>query len=100
MEVEGADIRRSVARTNPEEAREEDEVEEAGKRLRRVGVQNPRNRLRFQRLELRTGTSAIVRGGGTRHNFLKELKDERQEGLVRRQRTRVRSPDSLLLLII
>lgn len=33
MEVEGPDIRRRVACTDPEEAREEDEVEEVRERL-------------------------------------------------------------------
>lgn len=33
MEVEGADLRGRVAHADPEEAREEDEVEEAGEGL-------------------------------------------------------------------
>lgn len=100
MEVEGADLRGRVAHADPEEAREEDEVEEAGEGLGRVGVEDPRNRLRLQLVELRAGAGAIVRRRRTRHDFLKELKDERQEGLVGGQRTRIGSPDGLLCIRI
>lgn len=63
MEIERAHLRRRVEYTQPKEAREEDEVEETREGLGRVGVKNPRDRVRFDALELRTRAGATVRGG-------------------------------------
>ena len=61
MEVERADFTGRFAHTQPEEARQEDQVEETGERLRRVRVKHPRNRLWSQFLELGAGAGAIMR---------------------------------------
>lgn len=63
LEVERADFTGRIAHTEPEEAREEDEVEETGERLGRVRVKDPRNRFGSEFLELGAGAGAIMRGG-------------------------------------
>lgn len=62
-EVQGANLARSVTYTHPEESRKEDEVEESGYRLGRVGVQDPCNRVGFELLELRARAGDIVTHG-------------------------------------
>lgn len=97
MEEQGADIGRRVKDTQPEEPRGEDEVEETGEGFGRVGVEYPGNGVGFELLELRTRAGAVLRRtGGTGDDFLEELKDERQEGLVGSERTRVRNPEGIL----
>ena len=97
VEVEGADFSRSIASTDPKESDEENKVEEAGERFRRVRVHNPGNRVGFQFLKTRAGAGALLPGRRPGNDFLKKLKNQRKERLLQRQRTRVGNPQGLAL---
>lgn len=80
FEVQRADFGRRVARAEPEEASDEDEVKEGGEGLGGVGVHDPGKRVGFESLELGARAGAIVRGGGAGYDFSEELE---QQGEIR-----------------